>query len=91
MLVGFTLSGASLQTLSIGEQGIIARFTQADAYTLAQLQAIGLEPGTAITLEQRHPKFVVKTASGRLALTAQMVRAIYVRLPSDRPTVLQAS
>lgn len=91
MLVGFTVSGAALPMLNVGERGIITRFTQANTSTIDQLQALGLNRGTGITLEQRHPKFIVKTEQGRLALTPQMARAIYVRLHSDSWAQVQTS
>lgn len=79
MFTGFTISGASLQLLRVGERGIIARVKGADPLVSDQLRRLGLMPGVAITLEQRFPRFIVRTRHGSSALTQAMIQAIYVR------------
>ncbi len=80
MFSGFTVSGASLQVLNVGERGTIARFVRADTATLSCLQALGLNQGKIIAVTQRHPNFQVSTEDGELTLPPSLVRSIYVRL-----------
>lgn len=80
MFSSFTVSGASLQVLKVGERGTIARFPRADSSTLSHLQELGLNRGTEITVTQRYPRFRVSTADGHLTLPPSLVQAIYVRL-----------
>jgi len=80
MFTGFTISGASLKMLKVGEQGVIARIRDADPTVADQIRRLGLSPGTSIVLEQRFPRFVVRSREGSLALTQAMIQAIYVRL-----------
>jgi ferrous iron transport protein A len=80
MVNGFTVSGASLQILNVGDRGTISRFPRADPLALAHLNSLGLERGTAITVTQRHPKFIVSTEDGHLILPPSLVQMIYVRL-----------
>jgi ferrous iron transport protein A len=80
MASGFTISGASLQVLNVGDRGTIARFTRADPSILSHLQELGLDRGTEIAVTQRHPKFRVSTQEGHLTLPPSLVQAIYVRL-----------
>ncbi|WP_035984785.1 ferrous iron transport protein A [Leptolyngbya sp. KIOST-1] len=76
----FTVSGAALQVLNVGDRGTIARFTQADPVILSHLQSLGLDRGKAIAVTQRHPNFMVSTEDGHLTLPPSLVSAIYVRL-----------
>lgn len=77
---GFTVSGSSLKLLSIGECGIITPPRNVDSTLLDKLNAMGLSPGTLITVEQRFPRFMVRAGNHRIALSDPMMRAIYVRL-----------
>ncbi|EDX86843.1 FeoA domain superfamily [Synechococcus sp. PCC 7335] len=80
MFTGFTVSGAALSLLHVGERGVIARVRDNTDPTVAdQIRRLGLSPGTPITLEQRFPRFVVRTHSDSVALTQAMIQAIYVR------------
>ncbi len=79
MFTGFTISGASLQLLNVGERGTIARIKDADPSVQDKIRRLGLSPGVSITIEQRFPRFVVRTCNGSAALTQAMIRAIYVR------------
>ncbi|MEO1396900.1 MAG: FeoA family protein [Cyanobacteria bacterium J06634_5] len=80
MFTGFTISGSSLEILRVGERGVIARIKDADPLVQDQLRQLGLCPGASITLEQRFPRFIVRTREGSAALTQAMIHAIYVRL-----------
>lgn len=65
--------------LKVGERGVIARVKGTNPAVTDQLRRLGLSPGTSITLEQRFPRFVVRTRQGPLALTQAMIQSIYVR------------
>jgi ferrous iron transport protein A len=80
MFSGFTVSGASLQVLNVGDRGTISRFTRTDPSTLSHLQSLGLDRGKAIAVTQRHPNFIVSTEDGHLTLPPLLVSAIYARL-----------
>ncbi|MEO0647942.1 MAG: FeoA family protein [Cyanobacteria bacterium J06650_10] len=80
MFTGFTVSGASLKLLNVGERGVIARIKDTDPTVVDQLRRLGLSPGTSIILEQRFPRFIVRTREGSSALTQAMIQAVYVRL-----------
>ena len=80
MFDSFTVSGSSLKLLKVGERGVIARVRGANPMVAEQLRRLGLSPGTPITLEQRFPRFVVRTRKGALALTQSMIQSIYVRI-----------
>ncbi|MEL6552068.1 MAG: FeoA family protein [Cyanobacteria bacterium J06621_11] len=80
MFTGFTVSGASLKLLNVGERGVIARIKDTDPTVVDQLRRLGLSPGTSIVLEQRFPRFIVRTREGSSALTQAMIQAVYVRL-----------
>ncbi|MGD1900216.1 MAG: ferrous iron transport protein A [Phormidesmis sp.] len=82
MFTGFTISGASLKLLKVGERGVIARVKDSDPIVTEQLRRLNLSPGTSITLEERFPRFIVRTHAGSLALTQAMIQSIYVRLPA---------
>ena len=80
MFDGFTVSGSSLKLLNVGEHGVVARLTRADTPTVQALKKMGLIPGASITLEQRFPRFVIRTGTTRFALSEKMIQAIYVRI-----------
>ena len=76
----FTVAGSSLKLLSIGERGIITRLNSEDETTSQKLRTMGITLGSSITLEQRFPRFIVRSGVNRFALSDPLVRAIYVRL-----------
>ena len=80
MFDSFTVSGSSLRLLKVGERGVISRIRGSNPSVTEQLSRLGLSPGTSITLEQRFPRFVVRTRKGPLALTQSMIQSIYVRI-----------
>ncbi|ESA32422.1 hypothetical protein N836_26220 [Leptolyngbya sp. Heron Island J] len=80
MFDSLTVSGSSLRLLKVGERGVIARIKGTNSTVTEQLTRLGLSPGTSITLEQRFPRFVVRTGKGPLALTQSMIQSIYVRI-----------
>lgn len=83
MFNGFTVSGASLPLLNIGERGIIARLTSADADTVRELRSLGFDRGASIRMVQRSPHCVVSTGGKQVTLSKRLSRAIYVRTKSS--------
>jgi len=81
---GFMVSGSSLKLLKIGERGIVSRFHKSDDRIAQKLKAMGITPGTSITLEQRFPRFLVKVGCNRLALSEEIIHAIYVRVDGNK-------
>ncbi|MGG6296391.1 FeoA family protein [Leptolyngbya sp. AN02str] len=79
---GFVVSGSSLRLLRVGERGVVAKFGKIDDRIIQKLNALGITPGISITLEQRSPRFMVKVGSGRIALSEEMIRAVYVKVSS---------
>ncbi|MGD1948708.1 MAG: ferrous iron transport protein A [Leptolyngbyaceae cyanobacterium] len=79
MFTSFTVSGASLKALKVGERGVISRIRGTNPAVTDQLRRSGLSPGTSITLEQRSPRFVVRTHQGAVPLTQGMIHSIYIR------------
>lgn len=78
----FTVTGASLKLLKCGESGIVTRTKEADGETARKLRAIGIQPGTLITLEQRFPRFIIRVRGDRIALSDNTINAIFVRINS---------
>ncbi|WP_019499555.1 FeoA family protein [Pseudanabaena sp. PCC 6802] len=81
----FTVSGSSLQLLHPGEEGIVNKVRSNDDRVVQKLEAMGIAPGTSITLEKRYPAFTVKAGQKSLVLEEQLARAIYVRVFDSHP------
>ncbi|EKV00074.1 FeoA domain-containing protein [Leptolyngbya sp. PCC 7375] len=79
MFTSFTVSGASLKALKVGEHGVISRIRGINPAVVDQLRKAGLSPGTSLSLEQRSPRFVVRTRQGTVPLTQAMIQSVYVR------------
>lgn len=80
----FTVAGSSLRLLKPGERGVVTRLKATNDVTMQKLRAIGIAPGTSITVEQRFPRFVVRIGSDRLTLSETVINAVYVRVSSTR-------
>uniref|UniRef100_A0A832M6M0 Ferrous iron transport protein A n=1 Tax=Oscillatoriales cyanobacterium SpSt-402 TaxID=2282168 RepID=A0A832M6M0_9CYAN len=80
MTTGFSVQGASLKLLRSRERGVITRINTACDMTAQKLKMLGLIPGQYITLEQRSPRFIVRSGNDRHALNETAINAIYVRI-----------
>ncbi|MGA7936659.1 MAG: FeoA family protein [Kovacikia sp.] len=80
LTTGFSVQGASLKLLHIGERGMITRINALQDATTHTLRKIGLMPGQMITLEQRFPHFLVRVGNTCHALDESSRNAIYVRI-----------
>lgn len=65
--------------LKLGEKATLAYLGSRVRDRLDRLTALGLVPGTAITLVQRRPSFLLCFGETELALDEAIVREIYVR------------
>jgi len=81
----FTISGSTLSLLSAGEQGVVARVTSADQTIVHKLSAMGVVPGTTLTLEQRSPRFKIRVDQHQFIIGHETAQAIYVRLTKALP------
>ena len=79
MFVGFTVAGASLPVLNVGERGIITRFIGNDTKVVVKLKMLGLDRGAAIEIVKQFPNTIVRTGAQQIALSERLSRAIYVR------------
>lgn len=75
----FTVSFAPLNLLKEKEQGMITRLKFSDDFSLAQLEALGIIPGLAITLEQKFPDFVISVEENLLKINENLAEAIVVK------------
>jgi ferrous iron transport protein A len=76
----FSIAGSTLELLKAGERGVVVSCKSQDEYLVRKLIAMGVTPGTPITLEQRFPSFVIKAGHSRFAIDKQVARSIYVRV-----------
>lgn len=76
----FSITGSTLELLNPGERGIVLSCKSQDEYLVRKLIAMGVTPGTPITLEQRFPSFVIKAGHSRFAVDKQVASSIYVRV-----------
>jgi DtxR family Mn-dependent transcriptional regulator len=70
---------APLTRLKKGEQGVIAYLRTSDAKKTQKLMAMGVMPGSPITLDRAFPSFVFTVGYSQYAVDADMAGAILVR------------
>ncbi|PMB48433.1 ferrous iron transport protein A [Fischerella thermalis CCMEE 5205] len=80
MFNSFNVTGSSLELLKIGEQGIIQFCNTQDENLLNQVISLGLTPGTYFTVEQQFPNVVINLRQGRVMISNEIARNIYVRI-----------
>jgi Fe2+ transport system protein FeoA len=80
LTTGFSIRGASLKLLRIGERGVITRINPLQDRSAQNLREIGLTPGQIITVEQRFPRFIVRIGNHQHSLDPISINAVYVRL-----------
>jgi ferrous iron transport protein A len=76
----FSVKGASLNLLRVGERGVVMRVGALPIAQTLQLQEMGIKPGRAISVEQQAPNFVVRVGGQRYPLNRALTNAIYVRI-----------
>jgi DtxR family Mn-dependent transcriptional regulator len=70
---------APLNSLGIGEKGLVAYIITADHPHLHKLLSLGIVPGTEIQLHQKAPTYVIKVKETQIALDKDVAGQIYVR------------
>lgn len=80
LTTGFSVQGASLKLLRIGERGVITKINPLQDRSAQTLREMGLMPGQMITLEQRFPRFIVRIGNRHHSLDPVSINAVYVRL-----------
>jgi len=70
---------ADLTQLEAGESAEFLRVAGANESRRHTLSLYGLVPGTPLTLQQKHPAYVVRIGETELALEADIAREILVR------------
>ena len=68
-----------LSEMTPGESGKIAFMTPGSKARLDRLGSMGLMPGSAIRLRQRHPSFVLELGETTLAVDEEIARDIFVK------------
>ncbi|MEH2135937.1 FeoA domain-containing protein [Nostoc sp.] len=78
MFTCFSVTGYSLELLTIREQGVVTFCKSHDEIILSKLILIGILTGNIITLKQNFPSFVIKMENTSLTLNTESIRAIYI-------------
>ncbi|HEY3291107.1 MAG TPA: metal-dependent transcriptional regulator [Anaerolineae bacterium] len=74
---------APLSEMNVGEQGVIAYLHMGNAIHSQKLMAMGVLPGTPISLQRRAPSFVFEVGYSQFAVDELIAADIYVRLAND--------
>lgn len=80
LATGVSIQGSSLKLLSFGERGTINRINPVPDATAQKLNQMGLRLGRMIIIEQRFPRFIVRSGNTCHTLDETMINAIRVRL-----------
>jgi ferrous iron transport protein A len=81
----FTVTGSTLSLLQAGEGGVVTRVTSVDRTIVQKLLAMGVVPGTPVTLEQRSPRYTIRVGQHQFVIGHETAQAIYVRLTEALP------
>lgn len=81
---GFTVCLSSLELLESDEQGVVTSFGNVNEATIQKLTAMGIKLGSIVSLQQRYPIFIVKIENISIVLAQEIVRAIGVRIISNK-------
>ncbi|UCC69435.1 MAG: metal-dependent transcriptional regulator [Armatimonadota bacterium] len=79
---------SALSDLAPGQGGVVAYIHGRQPEMLQRMLAMGVVPGTPITLLQKFPSYVFRIGQGQLAVDQDTARDVYVRLtrgPSGTP------
>ncbi|MBZ8181673.1 FeoA family protein [Oscillatoria salina] len=80
----FTVCLSSLNLLNAREKGVISHFKTSDENLLQKILEMGINPGLAITLEQRFPNLVIQIGENRLVVNEKIAQLIYVRVGTSK-------
>lgn len=76
----YASSSFSLKRLQIGERGVVSELGRVGDRSIQKLRSLGIHLGTSITVEQRFPRFLVSVSGDRVALSEDLIPAIFVRV-----------
>ena len=80
----------ALADMRAGESAVVAYLNSEDVADLRKLMAIGALPGTAVTLKQRFPSYLIELGNSQFAIDEEMARQIYVRRAGDSERSLKS-
>ncbi|ELS05519.1 Fe2+ transport system protein A [Xenococcus sp. PCC 7305] len=69
----------ALSQVAIGQTQIVARLNTKEAIVRRKLMALGITPGSNLTVEQRFPSYIVKVGHTRAALDRELAASIFVQ------------
>ena len=76
-------AGVSLAQMQPGQTAEVLEIASNDASRLVRLSALGVAPGSALTLEQRFPAYLIRVGETQLSLDEEVAQEIRVRLPAE--------
>lgn len=69
----------ALSQATIGQIQIVAGLNTKEAIVRRKLMALGITPGSHLTVEQRFPSYIVKVGHTRAALDRELAASIFVQ------------
>ncbi len=75
-----TTTLSPLKLLKSGERGIVTRLKDSDDIISQKLREMRIAPGSTVILEQRFPRYIIRVGSDRIALSDDLLCAIFVRV-----------
>ncbi|MEM7759773.1 MAG: FeoA family protein [Cyanobacteria bacterium P01_A01_bin.40] len=68
----------ALSKVTIGQVQTVAKLRTKEAIVRRKLMALGITPGSNLTVEQRFPSYIVKIGYTRAALDRELAASIFV-------------
>ncbi|MEM8721450.1 MAG: FeoA family protein [Cyanobacteria bacterium P01_G01_bin.39] len=68
----------ALSHVTIGKMQTVAKLRTKEAIVRRKLMALGITPGSSLTVEQRFPSYIVKVGYTRAALDQELAASIFV-------------
>ena len=69
----------ALSQVKLGQIQTVAKLQTREAIVRRKLMALGITPGSDLTVEQRFPSYIVKVGYTRAALDQELAASIFVR------------
>ncbi len=80
---------SALADLSPGQSGVVAYVHSHKRELVQRLLSMGVVPGTAVSLVQSAPSYVIQLGQAQVAVDHETAKDIYVRVTSRRPRTLR--
>ncbi|MEM7590670.1 MAG: FeoA family protein [Cyanobacteria bacterium P01_A01_bin.83] len=68
----------TLSHVTIAKMQTVAKLRTKEAIVRRKLMALGITPGSSLTVEQRFPSYIVKVGYTRAALDQELAASIFV-------------